>query len=132
MMHKVAVYGTLRKGESNSGLLRDSKFLGEDTVRGRLLDIGWFPGFLSLSPEEETREVKVELYEVDDATLQMLDYLEGYRESDLSSSLYLRFSVITMNGEVVWCYLWNGSEDTYPVVESGDWVQYTRQLEKGV
>lgn len=126
--HKVAVYGTLRRGEANHYLLENSTYLGDDEVRGKLLKIGWFPGLIPVGANEASDYVTVELYGIDDATLKALDHLEGYRENDLSSSLYLRYSVITLDGEVVWVYLWNG-DDNYPAVPSGDWVK-SRKGEK--
>lgn len=42
--HRVAVYGTLKRGMSNHGLLRQSRFLGEESLTSlTLYDLGLFP-----------------------------------------------------------------------------------------
>jgi gamma-glutamylcyclotransferase (GGCT)/AIG2-like uncharacterized protein YtfP len=75
-MKTVFVYGTLKRGYSNSTLLRTATYLGDATLHG--FDIhnvgnGW--GFPAITPGDGT--VKGELYSVDAITLSRLNSLEG-------------------------------------------------------
>jgi len=74
MMTKVFVYGTLKQGYGNHGLLNDAKYLGDAVTVGkyRLLNAG----FPVIRPGDVGR-VEGEVYEVNRHTLQALDRLEG-------------------------------------------------------
>ena len=75
MIQRVAVYGTLKRGGSNSKLLKGTIFLGEDWLTGvTLYDLGPYPGALA----EPSKGVKVEVFEVNDQTLEQLDRLEDF------------------------------------------------------
>jgi gamma-glutamylcyclotransferase (GGCT)/AIG2-like uncharacterized protein YtfP len=71
----VAVYGTLKKTQSNHGLLSGSKFVGVGTTPASysLLELGSFPGAIW-----GNHQLMVEVYEVDDRILARLDRLEGH------------------------------------------------------
>ena len=75
-MHRVFVYGSLRRGFHNFRLLEDSKFLGKATTAPEfsMLHLGGFPGIIRGG---ETA-IHGEVFEVDDATLLRLDRLEGH------------------------------------------------------
>lgn len=120
--HTVFVYGTLLKGEINhSYYLCDSTCKGNAAASGYIMyNIGAFPGIV---PGEGT--VPGELYEVDDETMDNLDYLEG------EGSLYIREkTAVTMpTGEetMAWIYVYNGSVDgleRIPVWRRGEYVWY--------
>jgi gamma-glutamylcyclotransferase (GGCT)/AIG2-like uncharacterized protein YtfP len=71
------VYGTLRRGRSNHGLIAGAEYLGPARTLPvyRLLHLGAFPG---LVPDGENGvAVEGELWGVDDATLLALDEFEG-------------------------------------------------------
>src|SRR6185369_16266286 len=73
---KVFVYGTLKKGFGNHGVLGKSKFIKKSTMFGVLLNLGGYPGFL---PKQTGMGVHGEVYEVPDLeTLNALDLLEGH------------------------------------------------------
>lgn len=108
----VGVYGTLRKGYGNHRLLVNSKFLSEAKLRGTMYSLGPFP---AVSLHGNT-DLKLELYEVDEDTLQSLDYLEGH------PNFYMRQKVETSEGPA-WVYTMD-HDDTLSlqgVVASGDW-----------
>lgn len=112
---RVAVYGSLRQGMGNHRLLENSKFLGKDKLDGFIMySLGGFPCIRTVFPEGNT--ITVEVYEVDDATFERLDRLEGY------PSFYDRKKVGTQYGEA-WIYTIE-REKSRPVVESGDWVLF--------
>jgi gamma-glutamylcyclotransferase (GGCT)/AIG2-like uncharacterized protein YtfP len=78
-MHRVFVYGTLKRGFCNHHLLKNSVFAGSASTASayRLLD-GEFPVIRDRGPDR--LQVSGELYDVDDATLARLDELEGVSE----------------------------------------------------
>ena len=82
-MHRVFVYGTLKRGQSNHPLLRDSHFLGPaiTTKRYRMI-ANEFPVLLSFG---NGLAVKGELYEVETETRNRLDRLERVREDGSGS-----------------------------------------------
>ena len=77
-MHRIFVYGTLKRGLLNHALIASSRFLGPaaTTERFRMIANG-FPVLLSHS---DGLAVAGELYEVDTATRERLDHLERVRE----------------------------------------------------
>lgn len=74
---KVFVYGTLRKGFSNSRLLSTAISKGEHLLSSKhlMISLGAFP---ALIPSEEFHLTRGEVYEVDEDTLSNLDRLEGH------------------------------------------------------
>jgi len=101
---KVFVYGTLKQGYSNHGLLHSAKFIGGGvTVSGGFTMLnGGFPMCLSGG----LFKVKGELYEVQDQrTLDNLDRLEGvpsfFNRHDVSVEL--------SNGDVVDAFMYVGN-----------------------
>lgn len=83
--HYVFVYGTLKKGEGNDYLLKDSEFLGEAWTDEEFLFCG--QGFPRAIRVTDSRREKVatlmarilgEVYVVDDEVLRLLDGLEGH------------------------------------------------------
>lgn len=121
-MKKVAVYGTLRQGEGNHGLLRGQKFLGTDRIVGTLYDIGPFP----CAVLDGKGQIVVEVYdEIDDETLSNLDCLEGYSGQESSANLYNRRTVRTEKGEFVETYEWAGVvRENFLKIEDGDWIKH--------
>lgn len=120
--HNVFVYGTLMRGEANHEYyLTDESFKGNASASGfEMYDIGAFPGIV---PGDGV--IPGEIYEVDDETLQRLDYLEG------EGSLYIRESVpvIMSTGEEDFAliYVYNGSVEhleRIPVWRREDYVWY--------
>lgn len=116
-LYKVAVYGTLRKGNGNNVLLSNSKFLGEGFTlpKFEMFSLGGFPGITGGSTS-----IKVEVYEVDSDTLSRLDRLEGYRGIG-ESNFYDREVISTPYGNAMTYTLRDGGYNDYPRIESGDW-----------
>jgi len=96
----VIVYGTLKKGFSNHGLLKDAVFIKSDykalvgkdehgdTKYASIYNLGFFPGLKFDS--EQSQEIDYEVYLVSPETLTKLDRLEGYRADDPTKGLYNR------------------------------------------
>lgn len=70
----VAVYGSLKEGFYNHRLLRGQRLVGKGHVTGfEMFSMGSFPMII-----EGKGNVAVEVYEVDSATMDNLDRLEGF------------------------------------------------------
>ena len=111
---KVAVYGTLKKGRGNHGLLSTSQFLGDGLIHGYDM-YSVHGGFPCIVPSKSGEGIcKVEVYEVNEETLARLDMLEGYRVNNRNSSMYLRDSTDIAGIGVVMFYVWNGDVDGLP------------------
>lgn len=113
-MNKVMVYGSLRRGMGNHGVIEPGQFLGFDVVEGfNMHSYGAYPYVT-----HGNGAVTVEVYEVDCTTMGRLDTLEGY------PSFYNRELRMTKHGEA-WIYFIDDEEDDfYDKVEDGDWVEY--------
>lgn len=77
-MNHVFVYGTLKQGFGNHRVIQAeaTQFVGNAvTVRPYNMKDGGFPAVLDTNAGHP---IKGELYEVDDATLKRLDFLEGH------------------------------------------------------
>lgn len=118
----VAVYGTLRKGQGNSYLLREAKFIGDNVLDGeyRMVHLGGFPGVL---PTHKTpTPIQVEVYEVTPEQAHGLDRLEGYRGVG-ENNFYDKQLVTLVDGTEAYIYLL--SEEGYGdcrEIETGDWI----------
>ncbi|MCI0564918.1 MAG: gamma-glutamylcyclotransferase [Nitrososphaera sp.] len=102
-MEQVFVYGTLKRGQNNSRLLADSKFLKEDTVPGRLYFLGQrsFPyaiPALTSTIYLSFPRIQGEVYEVTNKVLDGLDRLEGIPNH------YERVLIKTDSGLSAWMY----------------------------
>lgn len=127
MKSRVAVYGTLREGEYNHILLSRGKAtqLGSTYIPGYImLDLGAYPGVV---PSELTDwEVFVEVYEVDQATLNQMDVLEG-----VGRDFYDRVNVQNTKFGSVFLYVLNpkyfaslyNSKRVISMFIDGDWMK---------
>jgi len=129
-INKVFVYGTLRTGDRRGNVLDPSLMVCEKAfVKGFTLhDLGSFPGVL-----EGEGQVRGEMHTIDAKTLEILDHIEGFRQDDPKSSLYIRKVVPVMDesDQVIgnaWIYIFNTSRSytrpAPPIIESGDWFEH--------
>jgi gamma-glutamylcyclotransferase (GGCT)/AIG2-like uncharacterized protein YtfP len=115
--HRVAVYGTLKRGMSNHDFLRGTQFIGETVLTCvTLYDLGLFPA-AKLEPSEG---IEVGVYEIDDETLTVLDRLEGYRANAPETSFYYRHMIETPLCEA-WIYVYCGGVEGYDPMRQGGW-----------
>ena len=112
----VFVYGSLRKGMSNSGVMGESTLISEWTTEPdyHLADLGYYPAVI---PDGKTA-IKGELYAVTSDVWRDIEYLEGY------PSFYDRAELETPYGACVMYYLPYDRPEDHVLVRSGDWVEY--------
>ncbi len=117
----VSCYGSLRREMSNHQYhLSSSVYKGTFTTEPEytLHSLSYYPG-LKLNGNHS---VVMEVYEVDEKTLETLDRLEGYRPGE-KASFYDRIEINTPWGKAfTYIYVNELSKDS--IVESGDWVEF--------
>lgn len=100
-----AAMGTLKRGGSNSRLLRTATFKGVGSTLPvyAMKSLGGFPSLI-----KGTNKVNVEIFEIDQSTFSQLDSLEGYRSENPLSSFFTReeIDVELDSGEkvIAWIY----------------------------
>lgn len=123
-MNTIFVYGTLLRGLGLHDALAQSDYLGLATIRGQLVDLGYYPGLISGNDA-----VVGEVYRVDSSTLQQLDHIEGYNPQNHANSHYLRQhtrATLFADGSVldVETYRYNCSVDGKQRITIGDYRRY--------
>ena len=119
-MDRVFVYGTLRQGQYNHPILGKARFVQMDELPDHALySLRYFPA----AYHSPGYSVVGEVYEVDVATLERLDRLEGYTGNPLTS-LYVRKEKVLRSGLNAYVYLWPRLPDKdMPLIPSGDWTK---------
>ena len=116
------IYGTLhpdRAPRAIADVVRRLKPVGAGTIRGRMFDLGEYPGVVLDDSAGDAAfaaapgTIPGEVFEVPDAeTLVRLDAYEDYRPGDPGASLFLRVetTVAMSDGSerTCWVYIYNG------------------------
>lgn len=100
MQHTLFVYGTLRRGYGNHGLMGDAPCLGRARTKG--LFALFSHGIPYLSRQPRTTRVTGEVYVVDDLRLARIDRLEAHPHWYVREEI----EVVLENGRgmTAWCY----------------------------
>lgn len=125
------VYGTLKQGQLNCSLVnRYARSIERGWISGRLFDVGLFPALAEGDGEVWGEVVRVDPGDIP-CLLAVLDRLEGYREEDISGSIYIRriVDVTTESGgrERAYAYFYNLEHPGFPALETltcipnGEW-----------
>jgi gamma-glutamylcyclotransferase (GGCT)/AIG2-like uncharacterized protein YtfP len=133
--HYVFVYGSLRRGFQSTAyeyISRYFNFFGEAKVKGKLFDLGEYPGAV---PTHEDSFIKGELYIVKTESefswaIAQLDDYEGVLVEANEKPLYRReIADIYVNDAIVpaWIYWYNGIVSDKPVIKSGDILDYLKK-----
>lgn len=125
MSELVFLYGSLMRGFEMHDALdlpRMTEFVGEARCRGRLYDLGDYPGMTL----EGTGRVQGELYRVQgDGAIEMIDRHEGYYPETREGSTYVRRLEEMVDRDLkAWVYVYNGSTNGHDVIESGSWREH--------
>jgi gamma-glutamylcyclotransferase (GGCT)/AIG2-like uncharacterized protein YtfP len=132
LKHQVAVYGSLRRNQSNHGLLTrfNANFRGTTILVGwHMLGLGPYPAII---PSKSAKEkIEVEVYEVSQTCLSALDHLEG-----VDAEHYERIEITGSYGRM-WIYQWHPRSlldymernDMLPMVLSGVWAHGAKVVE---
>lgn len=122
--HLIFVYGSLRRGQAGAMPARfpGAAYVAEGRVRGRLYDLGDYPG---LALDGEASFVTGEVFEVDDHTLDGLDKFELTTD-------YSRKQVAVEHGSErtdCWIYVPERGADFFrdnELIKSGDWIEHVK------
>lgn len=111
---RVFVYGTLRRGASNSWRMAGAEFIGAGTVRGALFRIDWYPGLVL---DANGGGVKGEVFRVDAGLLEKLDEYEGCEYRRVIAEVTLDDGIRCE----VWVWEYLEPVDAKARIASGDW-----------
>ena len=111
--HRIFVYGTLRLGQPFHHLLGGPpQAIIATPPNYELLNLGRYPGLV----EHGKTAVVGEIYEVDTATIAILD---EYEEHPVE---YIRTEIRLADGTRAETYIFQHQGKTYPIITSGDWL----------
>ncbi|ANH84140.1 hypothetical protein A8C56_22140 [Niabella ginsenosidivorans] len=128
------VYGSLLSGFRNPAyeyITRYFEFIGPATANGTLYDLGDYPAAM---PDESGRKIIGELYKIrnDHQLSYAIAQLDGYEglspEAGEMSDYKRALSSISCNNEQfkAWVYWFSHDIAHYPVIASGDVLEYLR------
>jgi gamma-glutamylcyclotransferase (GGCT)/AIG2-like uncharacterized protein YtfP len=114
-MHRIAVYGTLRRGHGAHSILRDCRFV--ETERVPCYDMFNLYGFPGIKKNKDNPlGIKVEIYDnVNDDTLAHMDHYEGVPRG------MFRRDTVEIGGEPTSLYVYNDNVEHFGKINSGDW-----------
>ncbi|TFF39587.1 gamma-glutamylcyclotransferase family protein [Mucilaginibacter psychrotolerans] len=128
--HLLFVYGTLLQKDNEFGiyLKKHCAFLSAGKIKGRLYDIGEYPGLMF---DAAGYFIHGNIYSVDtDDVLQVLDAYEGVGPLEDQPNLYQRINcpIVTNDGDKnAWVYVYNLPVEGSPEITSGNYLEYIGQ-----
>jgi gamma-glutamylcyclotransferase (GGCT)/AIG2-like uncharacterized protein YtfP len=134
-VYRLFVYGSLRSGfkaPAYEYISRFFSFVGDATVKGKLFDLGTYPGGV---PSTDESYIVGELYTIKHESefswaMGQLDDYEGISAEPGEPQLYKRELAdvfINNTSAAAWIYWYNGDVQDKPLIESGDMIQYLRE-----
>lgn len=124
--HFVFVYGTLRRHEQNSYLLKEAELVAEQAwTKGELFDTGF--GYPALK-ESGSDVVYGELYLVTEKELHSLDELEGYSVGGRDNLYDRKKQVISFDSGATEAYIYTIADHNQHMlstpIKTGDWKEF--------
>jgi gamma-glutamylcyclotransferase (GGCT)/AIG2-like uncharacterized protein YtfP len=121
------VYGTLLDKQNEFGAYLNAKcsFYAEGRFKGRLYDIGEYPGAISDADGPYYVYGKIFLVNDPDNVLKQLDYYEGFGADQVKPNLFTRerMPIETSNEPVkCWVYLYNLPVNGFRLIKSGRYL----------
>src|SRR5262245_13071179 len=134
-IYHLFVYGSLRSGFRSPAyeyISRFFHFVANARVKGKLLDMGSYPGGV---PTDEEAFIVGELYGIKDESefswaIGQLDDYEGVSVESDEVQLYRReITDVFVNDEMIrgWIYWFNGDVSERPLIASGDLMEYLQE-----
>jgi len=121
------VYGTLSRAHRtlmSQWLARNAEFSGRGTYRGKLLNLGLYPG--AIPSRDASDNVVGDLYSLGagGATLRLLDSYEGREFCRKKAAISVK------NGKSVsaWIYIFRGPVSGLPVIRGGNYVRFLKKV----
>ncbi|HYH84697.1 MAG TPA: gamma-glutamylcyclotransferase family protein [Pyrinomonadaceae bacterium] len=130
MKEYIFIYGTLLPEyapDEIAGIVRQLRRVGSGCVRGRLYDLGNYPGVI-LDASSRTK-VRGHLFALPDGkrVLRALDSYEDFKPDDVKNSLFVRKRTTATldDGRKVecWVYVYNRDPSSAPLVSGGDYAK---------
>ena len=128
MNDKLFVYGTLLDEDNKYGVyLRDnSKFYSQGTVKGKLYNIGEYPGAVLLPNNDDAIYGIILKMDDPETALELIDIYEGFGEGHQQPNEFIRIltDADTENGPVTcWIYVYNLPTQGLILIESGRYIK---------
>ena len=102
-MTRIFVYGTLKRGGCRSHVLQGQRLLGpaRTTAKYRVYDTGSYPALVKA--DDDGIEIEGELWEVDEACLEVLDSIEGIPTLYDRQPVELQYPAADDNQTYIYC-----------------------------
>ena len=131
-MNNLFVYGTLRSGlqhPAHAFISRYFTLLGAATVKGKLYDLGEYPGAI---PSHEDEFITGELYQLTNEFqfTEAFAALDNYEGLLVEPPLFRREQVtvlLTDSTDTAWIYWYNHDVDESVCIESGDITKHSNK-----
>ena len=126
MTDLIFVYGSLMSNvpsQAGKWLAQNATRLATDELRGRLYDLGRYPGLLLVTSAQDQNLVRGEVYRMT-RPKEALAYLDEYEGVDLPVPEYQRKLCHTQQGYHCWVYELMPGGQEFPLIGSGDYSTY--------
>ena len=124
------IYGTLLNSGNEFAvyLQKNSGLYGKGKFKGRLYDIGEYPGAVEDKNEKSYIHGSIVSLNTQDV-LKLLDHYEGFGADEAQPNLFIRklINAETTGGVIkCWAYLYNLPVDKLQLISSGDYLKYRK------
>jgi len=132
----IFVYGTLRRGthsEMSKLLTKHAEFIDDAAYQGKLYKIDDYPGAVPSDDPDDAVQGEVYKLHQADAVLPLLDRYEEFGPAFPEPNEYIRRkqALLLKNGRRItaWVYLYNHPTEGLELIESGNFLNQTRQAQ---